>query len=1091
MKKIKLLLAAMAAMVSLGVQAGSDWVAPSAPAATDPVSGGVYKIRNVGAGQYLSGGQAWYGWSTSAVLKDVNAAYEWTLTGSAEAGYTLACNISGNNKLFTSGNEEAEQAMHVDGGSATTYFLEKQESGYYRIRQKDIEGKYVGGPDAKGGILAQVDPTTTTYGENCCDWEFVPTSALTTYGPTLLYAEMRAKALSFVDMTEVYTDPGNAVATLTSGIYAQDDIVDAATTASEVNDATAAVKALMLRFLGTVDVNKGKSFDLTFLMTNPDLTNLPSWQKCDGWTSEQSDGNYQVMNNDNATSADGTKTKFYEYWSWNAKSNGKFNLYNAVTLPEGTYTINCYAFARQQDGESNKTPIEGVFFYANDTQGTCVSSPRLTQQSISFINDTEQEVRIGLKPLATGNTYNWMGIGYVELYKVYANTTKYAINVSATKATVATTVDGEEATEALSLKTVTLTITPEEGCFINSVTASYTVDETVTAIEVANPAEGVYTFQMPEGDVNVSVIAGADKSALATAIADAGTVAEASIPAAAWTALNQVLTDAKAVNDDVDATTAEANEAAAALNTAIAAAKACVAPTKMNAVVLGKANTTTTLEGLADEDKATLQAVIDANADDLAACATADAVEAQNAALWTAIGDAINTIELTGAETLDITFLLTNPDLTGMGNGVKDGWYNDQAQPTQNSQAMTTNQAIANTADPSLYAYYEYWSNSTEATEGFTVYQKVTLPEGTYKMTALAYAGFGGGHRYGYQTDGDHSLGSLGEGSPNVTFSAGDIDGSPITTTTLEDAAIDFIQTTAGEVKIGLKAHENNRSNWMGIGYVQLFKVATSEPIVIAEDADYTPESAAADVTLKRTFVADNWNTFVVPFQITNAELTEAFGANVAVAEFSETIDGLESTATFTTMETPAIMANTPVLIKVDTEATEFEFKGRTVAGGTYFTPGVNFKFQGTYAATTTIAENDYFISADKLYRSTGATTIKGTRAYLADQTGGEAEVKLFIDGLATRISEINGAAENGAVYNLAGQRVNKAHKLYRTMKKNYIIPALQPMSMDVERVIAGSITAIGGDAGIEIGEGDAPGTADAPGNPFGDSIFE
>jgi len=58
-------------------------------------------------------------------------------------------------------------------------------------------------------------------------------------------------------------------------------------------------------------------------------------------------------------------------------------------------------------------------------------------------------------------------------------------------------------------------------------------------------------------------------------------------------------------------------------------------------------------------------------------------------------------------------------------------------------------------------------------------------------------------------------------------------------------------------------------------------------------------------------------------------------------------------------------------------------------------------------------------------------------------------------------------------------------------MKKNYIIPALQPMSMDVERVIAGSITAIGGDAGIEIGEGDAPGTADAPGNPFGDSIFE
>ena len=56
MKKIKLFLAAMAAMVSLGVQAGSDWVAPSAPAASDPESGQTYKIRNVGSGQYLAEG---------------------------------------------------------------------------------------------------------------------------------------------------------------------------------------------------------------------------------------------------------------------------------------------------------------------------------------------------------------------------------------------------------------------------------------------------------------------------------------------------------------------------------------------------------------------------------------------------------------------------------------------------------------------------------------------------------------------------------------------------------------------------------------------------------------------------------------------------------------------------------------------------------------------------------------------------------------------------------------------------------------------------------------------------------------------------
>ena len=58
-------------------------------------------------------------------------------------------------------------------------------------------------------------------------------------------------------------------------------------------------------------------------------------------------------------------------------------------------------------------------------------------------------------------------------------------------------------------------------------------------------------------------------------------------------------------------------------------------------------------------------------------------------------------------------------------------------------------------------------------------------------------------------------------------------------------------------------------------------------------------------------------------------------------------------------------------------------------------------------------------------------------------------------------------------------------------MKKNYIIPALQPMSMDVERMVAASVTNIGGNSGIEIGTGDAPETAEAPGNPFGESIFD
>jgi len=331
MKKIKLLLAAFAAIVSLGAQAGSDWVAPSAPAATDPVSGGTYKIRNVGSGQYLTGGAAWFSWPTSAVLGDVNSAHEWTITTSGN-GYTLSCNRSGNNKLFTSGNNNEEQCMHVDGASATTYLLEKQASGYYRMRQDGVTGKYVGGPDNKGGILAQIEDTEK-YGANSCDWEFVPLSALTTYGPTVSYAEMRAKVLAIVNATDVYTDANDAAATLLAGVYAQDDIVDAATTAAEVNTATATIKALVIPFVQSVTIKDGKSFDITdFALTNPgfELGNM------DGWT------------NSGSQSLDAQGNKAYgnvqgSYYAERWHAAGDINLSQTVAnLPAGYYELKAY-----------------------------------------------------------------------------------------------------------------------------------------------------------------------------------------------------------------------------------------------------------------------------------------------------------------------------------------------------------------------------------------------------------------------------------------------------------------------------------------------------------------------------------------------------------------------------------------------------------------------------------------------------------------------------------------------------------------------------------------------------------------------------
>lgn len=385
--KLKTLLAAFAAMVSLGAHAGAGWTAPEAPAASDPVSGQTYKIRNVSTGRYLSGGAAWFSWATSAILADVNSALEWTISGAEATGYTLACNRDGNNKLFTSGNDNAEQCMHVDGGSATTYFFEKQGSGYYRLRQDGVTGKYVGGPDGSNGVLAQVDPANPSVNTITCDWEFVPLSALTTYAPTISYAEMRASVLGFIDMTDIYTDANDAVATLQAGVYAQDDVVDAATTAEEVNNATAAIKALILPFISSVTIKDGKSFDITSFITNPSFESAFT-----GWT------NTGMATQGNNSFGGKVGSTYAEAW----QPNGTKSVSQALTgLPEGYYTLSANILART---------VTSAKLYAGDSEVYATIADASNPYSLVFNCADNANVTIGFEAVGTGAGASWIAV---------------------------------------------------------------------------------------------------------------------------------------------------------------------------------------------------------------------------------------------------------------------------------------------------------------------------------------------------------------------------------------------------------------------------------------------------------------------------------------------------------------------------------------------------------------------------------------------------------------------------------------------------------------------------------------------------------
>ncbi len=390
MKRIKFLLVAFAAMVGLTAQAGEGWTAPEAPNASDPVSGQTYKIRNVETGQYLSGGSAWFSWSTSAILADVNSALEWTISGSEAAGYTLSCNRSGNNKLFTSGNNNPEQCMHVDGGSATTYFFEKQTTtGYYRIRQDGVTGKYVGGPDGNNGVLAQVDPANPSVTSISCDWEFVPLSALTTYAPTMVYAAMRASVLAYIDMTDIYTDANGAVAALKAGVYAQDDVVDAATTAEEVNNATAAIRNLILPFISSVTIKDGKSFNITDFITNPSFES--------GFTGWTNTGSMATQGNNSFAGKVGST--YAEFW----QPNGTKGVSQALEgLPAGYYTLSANILARS---------VTSAKLYAGTSAEVYATiADASNAYNLVFNCADNANVTIGFEAVGTGVGASWIAI---------------------------------------------------------------------------------------------------------------------------------------------------------------------------------------------------------------------------------------------------------------------------------------------------------------------------------------------------------------------------------------------------------------------------------------------------------------------------------------------------------------------------------------------------------------------------------------------------------------------------------------------------------------------------------------------------------
>ncbi len=207
-------------------------------------------------------------------------------------------------------------------------------------------------------------------------------------------------------------------------------------------------------------------------------------------------------------------------------------------------------------------------------------------------------------------------------------------------------------------------------------------------------------------------------------------------------------------------------------------------------------------------------------------------------------------------------------------------------------------------------------------------------------------------------------------------------------------------------------------------------KLAVAENLELNEGTDFEQtEEKYANVTISRS-IKEGLNTVVLPFALNAEQVATMFGEGAEVYAYSESSeDANNATVNFNKKEEATIEANVPVLVKATAASTSQTVEGVIVKTAEAKVAGTNFDFVGVYAPTT-VEEGDYFVSGGKLYKSAGATNLKGFRAYIQNKGNATGEVKLNIDGVATSIEAIeNGQLTTGneAIYNLAGQRVSKA----------------------------------------------------------------
>ena len=203
---------------------------------------------------------------------------------------------------------------------------------------------------------------------------------------------------------------------------------------------------------------------------------------------------------------------------------------------------------------------------------------------------------------------------------------------------------------------------------------------------------------------------------------------------------------------------------------------------------------------------------------------------------------------------------------------------------------------------------------------------------------------------------------------------------------------------------------------------------------VVLDEASYynvyriaATDNVERTVELTRSIGADKWNTIVLPFNLTEAQVKAAFGNDVKVAALTSGTSDKLSFSTVTEM-----VANQPYAIKVADAFSSATLEGVTVKYSEAPTQTVgDWQFVGTYTKGN-VPTDSYFFSSNTLYQAEDETnTITAFRAWFTyNGANASRNLSFTIDDETTSISEelrVKGEESDGVIYDLQGRRVRSA----------------------------------------------------------------